>query len=89
MGSRKFHVKIGPFARAVCQSTANTSSPIPSSRHRWTHAIRREDVHERRMAVTLRELGPDFTGDGGFAAVGNELLTLAETFAGEPVGAAS
>lgn len=58
---------------------------LPNPRYRWKHAIRREDVSARRIAVTLRELGPDFVAGGPQQSTGRELIDIAYTFAGEPV----
>lgn len=59
--------------------------PTPHPRYDWQHAVRREDIEQRRIAVTLRELGPDFQPGGCDAAIGRELIERALTYAGEPI----
>ena len=58
---------------------------IVSRRNTWLHAVRREHVVSRRIASTLRELGPEFIGDGIHAGVGRDIIALAQTFAGSAV----
>ena len=52
------------------------------ARHRWLHAVRRSDITARRIAITYRNLGPDFCDGGGLADVGNQLRLLAKNFNG-------
>lgn len=55
------------------------------ARHRWKHAIHREDVHERRVCSTYRELSPEFLPGGQQAQLGAQLLDIALSFQGTPV----
>lgn len=55
------------------------------ARHRWKHAIRREDVRERRVCSTYRELSAEFLPGGQQAEVGAQLLNIALSFQGTPV----
>lgn len=54
-------------------------------RYTWTHAIRSHHIFSRRVAVTLRELAPEFLPGGESAEVGQKLLSLAASFNGSPV----
>ena len=55
------------------------------ARHVWLHAVRRCDIKSRRIAITYRDLGPDFMHGGPHEAVGNSLREIAKTFGGKPV----
>ncbi|KAF0023028.1 alpha-ketoglutarate-dependent dioxygenase alkB homolog 4 [Scophthalmus maximus] len=55
------------------------------ARHRWKHAIRREDVRERRVCSTYRELSAEFSPGGQKAELGAQLLNIALSFQGAPV----
>ncbi|KAI3373954.1 hypothetical protein L3Q82_022519, partial [Scortum barcoo] len=55
------------------------------ARHRWKHAIHREDVHERRVCSTYRELSAEFLPGGQQAEQGAELLNIALSFEGTPI----
>jgi len=55
-----------------------------TARYDWMHAIRREDIVQRRIAVTLRELGPDFLADGCDEEIGRKMVEIAFGFNGEP-----
>ncbi|XP_074528616.1 alpha-ketoglutarate-dependent dioxygenase alkB homolog 4 [Halichoeres trimaculatus] len=55
------------------------------ARHRWKHAIHREDVHERRVCSTYRELSAEFLPGGQQAEVGAQLLNIALSFKGTPI----
>ncbi|XP_041863935.1 alpha-ketoglutarate-dependent dioxygenase alkB homolog 4 [Melanotaenia boesemani] len=55
------------------------------ARHRWKHAIHREDVHERRVCCTYRELSAEFQPGGEQALLGTQLLNTALSFQGTPV----
>ncbi|XP_069001917.1 alpha-ketoglutarate-dependent dioxygenase alkB homolog 4 [Embiotoca jacksoni] len=55
------------------------------ARHRWKHAVRREDVQERRVCSTYRELSAEFLPGGQRAAVGATLLDIALSFQGTPI----
>lgn len=57
-----------------------------SSRYHWQHSIRREHIHSRRLATTLRELTADFKPGGSFYdSAGREILRTASNFQGTPV----
>lgn len=49
------------------------------ARYQWLHEVRREHVHERRLAITFRELSPEFRaeGDSYASCVGRQLLQIA------------
>ncbi|XP_008304498.1 alpha-ketoglutarate-dependent dioxygenase alkB homolog 4 [Stegastes partitus] len=55
------------------------------ARHRWKHAIHREDVHERRVCSTYRELSVEFLPGGQQAELGAQLLDIALSFHGNPI----
>ncbi|XP_017275345.1 alpha-ketoglutarate-dependent dioxygenase alkB homolog 4 [Kryptolebias marmoratus] len=55
------------------------------ARHQWKHAIHREDVHERRVCSTYRELSEEFRPGGQQAELGTKLLNIALSFKGTPV----
>nr|XP_046266328.1 alpha-ketoglutarate-dependent dioxygenase alkB homolog 4 [Scatophagus argus] len=55
------------------------------ARHRWKHAIRREDVQERRVCSTYRELSAEFLPGGQQAQLGAQLLDIALSFQGTPL----
>ncbi|KAM6983608.1 alpha-ketoglutarate-dependent dioxygenase alkB homolog 4 [Tautogolabrus adspersus] len=52
------------------------------ARHRWKHAIHREDVRERRVCSTYRELSSEFLPGGQQAELGAQLLNIALSFKG-------
>uniref|UniRef100_A0A3P8SNB9 AlkB homolog 4, lysine demthylase n=1 Tax=Amphiprion percula TaxID=161767 RepID=A0A3P8SNB9_AMPPE len=55
------------------------------ARHRWKHAIHREDVHQRRVCSTYRELSAEFLPGGQQAELGAHLLDIALSFRGTPI----
>lgn len=55
------------------------------ARYEWKHAIKRQDILSRRIAVTLRELAQDFCEGGKSYTVGYELIKTALSFQGESV----
>lgn len=55
------------------------------ARHRWKHAIHRQDVHERRVCSTYRELSAEFLPGGQQAQLGAQLLDVAFSFQGTRV----
>lgn len=56
-----------------------------AARYKWKHAIKRQDVVSRRIAITLRELAEEFCEGGKSFSVGAELLKRALTFRGKSV----
>ncbi|XP_068678075.1 alpha-ketoglutarate-dependent dioxygenase alkB homolog 4-like [Montipora foliosa] len=58
-----------------------------AARYDWKHAIKREHIVSRRIAITLRELAAEFCEGGKRSTVGNELITRAMTFQGKSVHA--
>ena len=56
------------------------------ARYKWKHAIRRQDIRSRRVAMTFRELTGEFLEGGEREALGKELLDLSKTFNGLAVG---
>ena len=56
------------------------------ARHDWKHAIKRADITKRRLAMTFRELTPEFLQGGENEAIGQELLQIAASFSGIAVG---
>lgn len=55
------------------------------ARHQWKHAIHRQDVHQRRVCSTYRELSAEFLPGGQQAQLGAQLLDIAFSFQGKPV----
>ena len=55
------------------------------ARYVWLHSIRRENIIYRRVAMTMRELGTDFLDGQQEEIVGRDLLTVANSFCGQPV----
>ncbi|XP_028322955.1 alpha-ketoglutarate-dependent dioxygenase alkB homolog 4 [Gouania willdenowi] len=54
------------------------------ARHRWKHAIHREDIHDRRVCSTYRELSAEFLPGGEQANLGTKLLEVASRYQGAP-----
>ena len=59
------------------------------ARQKWKHGIHRDDIHSRRLAVTLRELSAEFLDGGERYMEGKALLDIALTFSGHAVGSVS
>ncbi|KAJ8342924.1 hypothetical protein SKAU_G00328520 [Synaphobranchus kaupii] len=55
------------------------------ARHKWKHAIHRQDIHQRRVCSTFRELSSAFLPAGEYEALGSQLLDIALSFQGSPV----
>ncbi|XP_034406724.1 alpha-ketoglutarate-dependent dioxygenase alkB homolog 4 isoform X1 [Cyclopterus lumpus] len=55
------------------------------ARHRWKHAIHRDDVQERRVCSTYRELSAEFLPGGQQAELGAQLLNISLSFKGTPL----
>ncbi|XP_078000368.1 alpha-ketoglutarate-dependent dioxygenase alkB homolog 4-like [Glandiceps talaboti] len=55
------------------------------ARYDWMHAIHRQDITSRRIAITFRELSSEFCHGGAKADVGNELVEIAKRFSGTAV----
>ncbi|KAM8741997.1 alpha-ketoglutarate-dependent dioxygenase alkB homolog 4 [Acanthopagrus schlegelii] len=55
------------------------------ARHRWKHAIHREDVQARRVCSTYRELAAEFLPGGQQMELGAQLLNIALSFQGTPI----
>lgn len=55
------------------------------ARHRWKHAVHRDDIHERRVCSTFRELSAEFLHGGTQEELGDKLLNIALSFQGTPV----
>lgn len=54
------------------------------ARHKWKHGINRRDVHQRRIAVTYRELSDEFRQQGQVEhEIGKELERIALQFNGQ------
>eukprot|EP01134_Creolimax_fragrantissima_P005200 CFRG5200T1 len=51
-------------------------------RHQWTHAILRKNIVDRRISVTLRELGQCFLPGQTYEEIGSTMLELASKFQG-------
>ncbi|XP_071111000.1 alpha-ketoglutarate-dependent dioxygenase alkB homolog 4-like isoform X2 [Haliotis cracherodii] len=58
------------------------------ARAEWKHAIHREDIKQKRIAMTFRELSDEFRGQGKLVSVGQKLVDVALTFTGSAVGSA-
>ena len=50
------------------------------ARHVWKHAIWRDDVKARRVAMTFRELSPEFCVGGNNEEAGNNLVKIASSY---------
>ncbi|XP_070536662.1 LOW QUALITY PROTEIN: alpha-ketoglutarate-dependent dioxygenase alkB homolog 4-like [Ptychodera flava] len=55
------------------------------ARFEWLHAIHREAITSRRIAITFRELSTEFSRGGPRADVGNTLIEIARNFTGSVV----
>ncbi|XP_006824407.1 alpha-ketoglutarate-dependent dioxygenase alkB homolog 4-like [Saccoglossus kowalevskii] len=55
------------------------------ARYEWMHAIHREDIINRRIAVTFRELSAEFLDGGVNEDTGSRLLEIARTYEGKAV----
>lgn len=53
------------------------------ARYNWKHAIKRQDIVSRRIAITLRELAQEFCEGGENHSVGSELIKTALSFQGK------
>lgn len=56
-----------------------------SARYNWKHAIKREDIVSRRIAITLRELAAEFCEGGQCSSIGRDLIKRALSFQGKSV----
>ncbi|ESO98686.1 hypothetical protein LOTGIDRAFT_142409 [Lottia gigantea] len=56
------------------------------ARHKWKHGIHRDDIQNRRIAMTFRELSQEFEKDGKSSEIGEKLKDIALTFNGTAVG---
>ena len=52
------------------------------ARNDWKHGIKRMNIHCRRIAMTFRELAPEFLEGGKNVALGKEMMEIAQTFKG-------
>ena len=50
------------------------------ARYNWKHAIQRQHVTSRRVAMTFRELSPEFNDGGASDSLGRELITVASNY---------
>ncbi|XP_076867248.1 alpha-ketoglutarate-dependent dioxygenase alkB homolog 4 [Brachyhypopomus gauderio] len=55
------------------------------ARHRWKHAVYRNDIHSRRVCCTFRELSAEFLEGGAQEKMGSEVLNIASSFRGVPL----
>lgn len=55
------------------------------ARHKWKHAVYRQDVEDRRVCSTFRELSAEFLPGGQEAQLGARLLDIASSFQGKPI----
>lgn len=60
-----------------------------AARYDWKHGIKRSNIHSRRVAMTFRELTPEFYEGGDNQCLGKELRDIAMAFKGVAVGAQS
>lgn len=56
-----------------------------AARYKWKHAIKRQHIVSRRIAITLRELSQEFCEGGKSFSLGTELIQRALTFQGKSV----
>ncbi|XP_065055093.1 alpha-ketoglutarate-dependent dioxygenase alkB homolog 4-like [Rhopilema esculentum] len=54
------------------------------ARNNWKHSVRREDISNKRIAVTFRELSENFS-KGSQHIIGEEVLKVANNFNGKPL----
>ena len=59
------------------------------ARYQWMHAIDRNDINDRRLALTFRELTSEFLEGGPQAKTGEELIRIALTYGGTAVGSST
>jgi len=57
------------------------------ARYKWKHAIKRENITSRRLAITLRELSSEFQEGGPNEKLGKQIQEIAMTFSGSSVQA--
>ncbi|EDO47562.1 predicted protein, partial [Nematostella vectensis] len=78
----------------MTKDTYEISVPMPrrsliivsgAARHLWQHAVKREDISGRRIAITLRELSEEFCKGGRNENVGFQAIKTALTFNGTSV----
>ncbi|KAG8450738.1 hypothetical protein GDO86_003132 [Hymenochirus boettgeri] len=55
------------------------------ARYKWKHAIHRENIRQRRVCITFREMSPEFSLGGKEEELGQMLLKLALSFQGKSV----
>ncbi|XP_074467432.1 alpha-ketoglutarate-dependent dioxygenase alkB homolog 4 [Sebastes fasciatus] len=55
------------------------------ARHRWKHAIHRDNIQERRVCSTYRELSAEFLPGGQQTELGAQLLNISLSFQGTPI----
>ncbi|RXM95048.1 Alpha-ketoglutarate-dependent dioxygenase alkB-like 4 [Acipenser ruthenus] len=81
-------------AEPQCTGGVEVSIPLPrrsllvlygEARFQWKHSIRREDVADRRVCSTFRELSAEFLPGGEQEGLGSELLGIALGFRGVPL----
>uniref|UniRef100_A0AAQ4RKL9 Fe2OG dioxygenase domain-containing protein n=1 Tax=Gasterosteus aculeatus aculeatus TaxID=481459 RepID=A0AAQ4RKL9_GASAC len=70
---------------AVCLPRRSLVMLHGEARHRWKHAIRRDDVRGRRVCSTYRELSAEFLPGGQQAELGAQLMNISLSFAGTPI----
>jgi alkylated DNA repair protein alkB family protein 4 len=75
------------FTHPLSHGTLAVHLPMPSrslvvvqglARHEWKHSILRENIHHRRLAMTLRELSDSFLKGGDEENKGQMLLSMAQ-----------
>eukprot|EP00048_Salpingoeca_helianthica_P003020 m.62978 g.62978 ORF g.62978 m.62978 type:complete len:165 (-) comp12443_c0_seq2:22-516(-) len=67
---------------AVCLPRFSLNIVEGPARHKWLHAIHRQDIAVRRLAVTFRELSAEVRQE----PAGDELIAVALTYAGTVCG---
>lgn len=65
------------LVRLACRSLIVVSGP---ARYTWKHAIQRQHVTSRRIAMTFRELSTEFTIGSANDSIGKELVSVASSY---------
>ena len=85
---------LSPTVLTFTKNTTEVAVPMPSrsliivsgpARHHWKHAIKRQDICARRIAITLRELSNEFSKGSSHEEIGSAILEQAMAFQGTTV----
>ena len=85
---------LSPSTLTFSNNATEISIPMPrrsliivsgSARYDWKHAIKRQDITSRRIAITLRELSSNFVKGSSQEEIGSVIQEKALTFQGTTV----